>query len=159
MIRSQIKSLIASKLHGKRKVCLLNLKELPKTNLFLLTHNHYDHQDMTTIRRFPYKDAKVMVPLKLGKYFKRYKDVNEMDWYEEIRVNNDLKVNHAVIFQLHSPFFLSSFPSSVFSSFVSSCLLVDNNINKSNKNYNDYAFSLLFNKSIKSSLKAKKIRY
>ena len=35
----------------------------------------------------------------------------------------------------------------------------NNNINKSNKNYNDYAFSLLFNKSIKSSLKAKKIRY
>jgi len=70
----------------------LNLNELPETNLFLLTHNHYDHQDMTTIRRFPYKGTKVIVPLKLGKYFKRYKDVNEMDWYEEIKVNYNLKV-------------------------------------------------------------------
>jgi L-ascorbate metabolism protein UlaG (beta-lactamase superfamily) len=68
------------------------LKEIPKTDVFLLTHNHYDHQDMSTIRRFPYKDAKVLLPLKLGKYFKRYKDVNEMDWYDEIQVNDDLKI-------------------------------------------------------------------
>ena len=72
----------------------LKLNEIPKTDLFLLTHNHYDHQDMGTIRRFPFKDSKVLVPLKLGKYFTRYrfKDVNEMDWYDEIKVNNDLKV-------------------------------------------------------------------
>ena len=72
----------------------LDLNEIPKTHLFLLTHNHYDHQDMTTIRRFPFKDAKVLLPLKLGKYFTRnsYKDVKEMDWYDEIKVNEDLKV-------------------------------------------------------------------
>ena len=70
----------------------LNLNEIPKTDVFLLTHNHYDHQDMSTIRRFPFKDAKVLVPLKLGKYFKKYKDVNEMDWYEEIKINDHLKV-------------------------------------------------------------------
>ena len=70
----------------------VNLKEIPPVNLFLLTHNHYDHQDMSTIRNFPYKDSKVMLPLKLGKYFKNYNDVNELDWYENIQVTNDLKV-------------------------------------------------------------------
>jgi len=70
----------------------IELNEIPKTDVFLLTHNHYDHQDMSTIRRFPYKEAKVLVPLKLGKYFKRYKDVNEMDWYDEIQINSDLKI-------------------------------------------------------------------
>ena len=72
----------------------LKLDEIPKTDLFLLTHNHYDHLDMSTIRRFPFKDTKVLLPLKLGKYFtkNRFKDVNEMDWYEEIQANNDLKV-------------------------------------------------------------------
>jgi len=72
----------------------LNLREIPKIDLFLLTHNHYDHQDMMTIRRFPYKKSKVLLPLKLGKYFTRngYKDVNEMDWYDEIQVNEKLKV-------------------------------------------------------------------
>ena len=72
----------------------LNLREIPKIDLFLLTHNHYDHQDMMTIRRFPYKNSKVLLPLKLGKYFTRngYKNVNEMDWYDEIQVNEKLKV-------------------------------------------------------------------
>ena len=72
----------------------LELNEIPKTHLFLLTHNHYDHLDMGTIRRYPFKDSKVLVPLKLGKYFTPYgfKDVNEMDWYDEIKINEDLKV-------------------------------------------------------------------
>ena len=70
----------------------LKLNEIPKTDIFLLTHNHYDHQDMSTIRKFPYKDSKVLVPLKLGKYFKRYKDINEMDWYDEIKIDEDLKI-------------------------------------------------------------------
>ena len=71
----------------------LKLNEIPKTDLFLLTHNHYDHQDMSTIIRYPYKNSKVLVPLKLGRYFTnyRFKDVNEMDWYDEIKVN-DLKI-------------------------------------------------------------------
>ena len=70
----------------------INLNEIPEVNLFLLTHNHYDHQDISTIRSFPYKDAKVLVPLRLGKYFKNYKDVNELDWYEKIKLNEDISV-------------------------------------------------------------------
>ena len=72
----------------------LTLKEIPKIDLFLLTHNHYDHQDMRTIKRFPFKESKVLLPLKLGKYFTRngYRDVNEMDWYDEIKINDELKV-------------------------------------------------------------------
>ena len=71
----------------------LKLSEIPKTDLFLLTHNHYDHQDMDTIRKYPYKNSKVLTPLKLGKYFtgNRFKDVVEMDWYDESKFN-DLKI-------------------------------------------------------------------
>ena len=70
----------------------VNLDEIPPVNLFLLTHSHYDHQDASTIRNFPYKKSKVIVPLKLGKYFRNYRDVNELDWYQEIQVNKDIKV-------------------------------------------------------------------
>ncbi len=72
----------------------LKLNEIPRTDIFLLTHNHYDHQDMKTIMRFPYKDSKVLVPLGLKKYFKinRFKDVNEMDWYDQIRINHNLNI-------------------------------------------------------------------
>tara|TARA_A100001011_G_C14117015_1_gene759522 strand:- start:8 stop:994 length:987 start_codon:yes stop_codon:yes gene_type:complete len=71
----------------------LNLSELPKVDLFLLTHNHYDHQDMGTIRKFPYKDSKVLTALKLGKYFTKhhFKNVQELDWYQEVKFN-DLKI-------------------------------------------------------------------
>ena len=72
----------------------LKLNELPKTEIFLLTHNHYDHQDMFTIKKFPYKDTQVLLPLKLGKYFTKngYRNVNEMDWYDEIKINQNLKI-------------------------------------------------------------------
>ena len=71
----------------------INLKEVPEVNLFLLTHNHYDHLSTRTIKRFPYKKTKVLAPLKLGKYFTRngFADVSEMDWYDEININ-DIKI-------------------------------------------------------------------
>ncbi len=70
------------------------LNKIPKINLFLLTHNHYDHLDYRTIKKFPHKEAKVIVPLKLAKYFtkNKFKDVEEIDWYQEIQINNDIKI-------------------------------------------------------------------
>ena len=70
----------------------IKLEDVPKTDLILISHSHYDHLDASAIRNFPHKDAKVLLPLKLSKYFKRYKDVNELDWYDEIQVNKDVKV-------------------------------------------------------------------
>jgi N-acyl-phosphatidylethanolamine-hydrolysing phospholipase D len=70
----------------------IKLDDVPKTDLLLLTHNHYDHLDASAIRNFPHKNAKVLLPLNLSKYFKNYKDVNELDWYDEIQVNKDIKV-------------------------------------------------------------------
>ena len=71
----------------------LELNELPKIDLFLLTHNHYDHLDIRTIRKFPFKDAKVLTALKLGKYFTKnqFKNVRELDWFDEVKIN-DLKI-------------------------------------------------------------------
>ena len=72
----------------------IKLNEIPPVDLFLLTHNHYDHQDMKTIKKFPYKNTKVLVPLNLGKYFTKnnYNDVNELDWYDCVVINENLKV-------------------------------------------------------------------
>ena len=72
----------------------IKLQEIPETNLFLLTHNHYDHLDYSTIRNFPHKKSKVVIPLNLSKYFTKngFKDVNELDWYDEIKVNDNLKI-------------------------------------------------------------------
>ena len=74
----------------------LTLKDLPKIDVFLGSHNHYDHFSVRTIKNFPYKNAKVFVPLKLGKYFTKNgfkkENVNEMDWYDKIKVNKDISI-------------------------------------------------------------------
>ena len=70
----------------------IKLNEIPKTDILLLTHNHYDHLDVSTIRNFPHKESKVITPLKLAKYFNRFKDVNELDWYQKIKINEELQI-------------------------------------------------------------------
>tara|TARA_B100001063_G_scaffold215731_1_gene216899 strand:+ start:232 stop:1224 length:993 start_codon:yes stop_codon:yes gene_type:complete len=70
----------------------IKLGDIPNTDLLLLTHNHYDHLDASAIRNFPHKDTKVLLPLNLSKYFKNFKDVNELDWYNEVQVNKNIKV-------------------------------------------------------------------
>ena len=71
----------------------VDLNEIPEVNLFLLTHNHYDHLDYRTIKKFPFKKADVLAPLKLGRYFSKnkFKNVKEMDWYDQTIIN-DLKI-------------------------------------------------------------------
>ena len=71
----------------------IKLDQLPKTNLLLLSHNHYDHLDYSTLKNFPYKNTFSLVPLKLGKYFlkNKFTNVKEMDWYEEIK-HKDLNI-------------------------------------------------------------------
>ena len=71
----------------------IDLKDIPEINLYLLTHNHYDHLDYRTIKKFPYKKTKVLTPLKLGKYFTQngFDNVEELDWYDQVQIN-DLKV-------------------------------------------------------------------
>ena len=68
----------------------IELHNIPETNLVLLTHNHYDHLDYETIKNFPFKNSKVLTPLKLSKFFIKngFSSVKEMDWYEEIKVND-----------------------------------------------------------------------
>jgi len=68
----------------------IKLNDIPEINLFLLTHNHYDHMDYSTIKNFPFKNSKILTPLNLGKYFinNGFNDVTEMDWYQETKVKD-----------------------------------------------------------------------
>jgi len=66
----------------------LAVDELPRIDLLLVSHNHYDHLDLPTLRRLTGKsESEVVVPLRLGDFFRRlgYRRVHELDWYEERR--------------------------------------------------------------------------
>jgi N-acyl-phosphatidylethanolamine-hydrolysing phospholipase D len=62
---------------------------LPRVDVLLLSHNHYDHMDLTAIEALAGKDhIQVVVPLGLGHYFteRGYSHVQEMDWHDRMEV-------------------------------------------------------------------------
>ncbi len=56
---------------------------VPKVNI-IISHNHYDHLDRTTMKKLP-EDAPVFVPLGLKNMVEKMNKqmVHEMDWWEE----------------------------------------------------------------------------
>ncbi len=69
----------------------INIKNLPTIDIILITHNHYDHLDTKTLKNITgKKEIRVIVPLKLKKIImdQGYQYVDEMDWYDEVVINN-----------------------------------------------------------------------
>lgn len=59
---------------------------LPPVDLLVLSHNHYDHLDATTLAALPRRDrTDVIVPLGLGPFFAGlgFRSVSQVDWYDE----------------------------------------------------------------------------
>lgn len=68
----------------------IHLNDLPVVDYLILSHNHYDHLDARTIRYLRgKKEMTVIVPLNLGKYFRKrgFTKVVEMDWWEVFEVD------------------------------------------------------------------------
>lgn len=64
----------------------MSLEDLPRIDLIVLTHNHYDHLDRQTIEQLivMFPEVKIMVPLNLKKTMQAWgaKHVVELDWWE-----------------------------------------------------------------------------
>lgn len=64
----------------------LQINQLPRLDYVLISHNHYDHLDLTTIkriiRRFP--EVTFIVPLGLKRWFDRRgaRNVQQLDWWQ-----------------------------------------------------------------------------
>lgn len=75
----------------------LSLAELPKIDVVLISHNHYDHLDEATVRQLAGRDAPAfVVPLGLKAWLARrgIEQVTELDWWQHTEVRG-LRV-HAV---------------------------------------------------------------
>ena len=69
--------------------------DLPQIDLILLSHNHYDHLDLATLRRLRQAcsptvlvaagDARLVGPL-------GFKDMRELDWWDEVPVGGEMKI-------------------------------------------------------------------
>jgi L-ascorbate metabolism protein UlaG (beta-lactamase superfamily) len=70
-------------------------EDLPRIDLILLTHNHYDHLDIATLKRLRRSfsptivvaagDARVVGPL-------GFEDLRELDWWNETTIGEELKI-------------------------------------------------------------------
>ena len=60
---------------------------LPKVDILLVSHSHYDHLDMPGLKRLAavQPDLRVVVPLGLARYLRKagFSDVTEIDWWQE----------------------------------------------------------------------------
>jgi L-ascorbate metabolism protein UlaG (beta-lactamase superfamily) len=69
--------------------------DLPRIDVILLSHNHYDHLDITTLRRLQRRfaatvliaagDARLVGPL-------GFADLRELDWWDAVQVSNGLTI-------------------------------------------------------------------
>jgi L-ascorbate metabolism protein UlaG (beta-lactamase superfamily) len=69
--------------------------DLPRIDLVLLSHNHYDHLDLATLKRLRQTfsptillaagDARLVGPL-------GFKDMRELDWWDETPIGEELKI-------------------------------------------------------------------
>jgi L-ascorbate metabolism protein UlaG (beta-lactamase superfamily) len=71
----------------------LSFEELPKIDVIMVSHNHYDHMDVESLLFLSLRDApQILVPLKDKAWLegKGIKNLTEMDWWEEIKVGETL---------------------------------------------------------------------
>jgi L-ascorbate metabolism protein UlaG (beta-lactamase superfamily) len=71
-------------------------KDLPKIDLILISHNHYDHLDVKTLKRLKRRfDPKVLVPLGDKELIESlgFKNVHEFDWWGSIEINKTTKIS------------------------------------------------------------------
>lgn len=69
----------------------ITIENLPKIDMIIVSHNHYDHLDFHTIDALPNKESiHVGVPLGVSELFEEagYKNINELDWHESFTIGD-----------------------------------------------------------------------
>lgn len=71
-------------------------KDMPNIDCLLITHNHYDHLDKTTISALSAYTKQVITPLKVGKdirpLLKQQQPIIEMDWWQQHQLEPGIRL-------------------------------------------------------------------
>jgi L-ascorbate metabolism protein UlaG (beta-lactamase superfamily) len=71
---------------------VLSLEELPEIDYIVISHDHYDHLDMNSIKFFKDKDTTFITPLGVGEHIKGWgidsSRINERDWWQSYKVGS-----------------------------------------------------------------------
>lgn len=67
---------------------VVNLQDLPGIDYVVISHDHYDHLDKSTIRHFANTDTRFIVPLEVSYYLMLWgiaeENIWELDWWEKV---------------------------------------------------------------------------
>ena len=72
----------------------LKIEDLPKIDLIVISHNHYDHLDKETIQQLINKQNNnqplILVPLKLKKKLEKFgaRNIQELGWWDNTILKN-----------------------------------------------------------------------
>jgi L-ascorbate metabolism protein UlaG (beta-lactamase superfamily) len=63
------------------------LADLPRIDAVLISHDHYDHLDMETVRHLAQRGSRFLVPLGIGAHLERWgvppAQIEELEWWQE----------------------------------------------------------------------------
>lgn len=70
----------------------IEVEKLPKIDMILLSHDHYDHLDYNSIMRLKDKTDLFIVPLGVGRHFREWGidniQIKELDWWDKKSIDN-----------------------------------------------------------------------
>lgn len=69
---------------------------LPPIDFLILTHDHYDHLDYTTLKKLKDKTKAVVCPLGVGEHLEYWgfpaKNIIELDWFENASLDKNIQI-------------------------------------------------------------------
>lgn len=82
---------VAKKLFSRNVKAPVKRDELPLPDAIVISHDHYDHLEESTIRYYADKDVVFMVPLAVGRHLEKWgvspAKIQELDWWESTTIN------------------------------------------------------------------------
>ena len=71
---------------GRFQKPVVSIEDLPEIDLIVISHDHYDHLDMDTVKAFRDGKTEFIVPLGVGSHLKRWgveaSRITELDWWQ-----------------------------------------------------------------------------
>lgn len=82
---------IAKKLFQRNVTAPVSREDLPTPDVILISHDHYDHLEESTVRYYAEKNVLFYVPLAVGRHLEKWgvssANIVEFDWWESQKIN------------------------------------------------------------------------